>query len=69
MTNILSTNLPDRALSKHYEKKGSYTDCFFIDIPRKVSSEAYLEARYTTSLFKVERRILSLFVRRHSTNA
>jgi hypothetical protein len=38
------------------------------DIPRAVSHAAYVEAFYTTALFKVERLILSWVISAHSTD-
>ncbi|MBI3714616.1 MAG: hypothetical protein HY255_01330 [Betaproteobacteria bacterium] len=44
-----------------YRQEGAYADCYFIDAPRLVSQAEFVEAFYTTPLFKVERLILSLF--------
>lgn len=68
MTGIQSTDLPDIALSKPYQEKGGYTDCFYIDVPRNVTFEQYIEAFYTTRFFKAERHLLSWFARRPSTD-
>ncbi|MFC3151425.1 hypothetical protein ACFOEK_10345 [Litoribrevibacter euphylliae] len=68
MSEVQRSALPDSALSKHYEAKGAYTDCFFLDVPQKVSFEEYVEAFYTTPLFKLERKILALVVRKPSTD-
>lgn len=68
MSEVQRSALPDSALSKHYEAKGAYTDCFFLDVPQKVSFEEYVEAFYTTPLFKLERKILALLVRKPSTD-
>lgn len=37
-----------------------YLDCFFVDLPRPVSFENFVEAFYTTWLFKLERLVLWL---------
>ncbi len=68
MSKIQSRELPDEALSTKYAHSGAFTDCFSIDISRKVSLDEYIEAFYTTSLFKVERTVLSLFARKPSTD-
>ncbi|MFA6015285.1 MAG: hypothetical protein WC742_09485 [Gallionellaceae bacterium] len=69
MNVILSGELPREALLNKYKQEGAYTDCYFIDIPRAVSQAEYVEAFYTTKLFKVERLILALLARRPSTDA
>lgn len=68
MNVIQSGELPREALLDKYKQDGAYTDCYFIDIPRAVSQAAYVEAFYTTKLFKVERFILALLVQRPSTD-
>lgn len=69
MNVILSGELPREALLSKYKQNGAYTDCYFIDIPCAVSQAEYVEAFYTTDLFKVERLILALLVKRPSTDA
>lgn len=60
--------LPKKALSLKYVSSGAYIDCFFLDISRKVNLEEYIEAFYTTPIFKIERTILSIFAHRPSTD-
>ena len=50
-------SLPELFLLVKYEEK-HYTDCFCIEIEKKLSFQEYVEAFYTTPLFKVERFIL-----------
>jgi len=68
MPKIQESKLPEKALSSKYVCYGAFTDCFFIDIPHKVSFEEYIEAFYTTPLFKLERVLLSIFARKPSTD-
>lgn len=67
-TAVQTEKLPRKALSYKYACNGAHADCFFLDIPRKVSLEEYIEAFYTTPVFKVERTILSIFARKSSTD-
>lgn len=60
MTPIHMTELPESALLKHYQRSGAYTDCYCMELPRIVAFDEYVEAFYTTALFKVERAILSV---------
>ncbi len=47
---------------------GAYTDSYSTEIPAQVAFSDYIFAFYTTPLFKVERLILTLTVRKPSTN-
>ncbi len=68
MNTIQLCELPQEALLSRYQQEGAYTDCYFIDLPSAVSHAEYVEAFYTTAVFKVERLILSLLVSKPSTD-
>lgn len=68
MIDIRTGKLPDEALLKHYEQQEAYTDCYYMDLPRHISQSEYVEAFYTSALFKVERAILGLVAARPSTD-
>jgi hypothetical protein len=68
MSAIQTCELPQIALLNKYKQQGSYTDCYFMDLPRAISQAEYVEAFYTTGLFKVERAILSVLVAKPSTD-
>ena len=69
MSTVIRTGkLPEQAISIGYARNGAYTDCYYIDISRKVTFEEYIESFYTTSLFKVERIILWWFARKPSSD-
>lgn len=63
-----SESAPSDALTKRDRDKGAMTDCFYIDKPGNVSLEEYISAFYTTRLFKAERAILSIVIRKPSTD-
>ena len=67
MTTIQTGELPQGALLNKYKQEGAYTDCYFIDIPRAISHAEYVEAFYMTSVFKIERAILSMLASKPST--
>jgi len=69
MTAIVACGLPAGALLRRVADAGAYTDCYAVEIPRAVSHAAYVEAFYTTWVFKLERLILRLLVSRPSTDA
>lgn len=57
-------SLPAGALLARYrDMPGCYTDCFSTSIDRPVSAAEFIEAFYTTTLFKCERFVLSLIGR------
>jgi len=65
---IAPCELPAGALLGTYRDAGAYTDCFAADMPRAVSQAEYVEAFYTTWVFKLERWVLAMFVAKPSTD-
>lgn len=62
--NIEACSLPDGALLTRYrDMPGAYTDCFTAPVGREVSASEFIEAFYTTWLFKCERFVLFLIGR------
>jgi hypothetical protein len=51
-----------------YAQAGAYTDCYAADIAKPVSHAAFVEAFYTCRLFKLERLVLALLLRKPSTD-
>ena len=68
MSPVRSQALPADVLLARYAAAGGYADCFVIDVPISVSHAEYVEAFYTTWLFRLERWVL-LLVARPSTDA
>lgn len=68
MTAIQTCELPPTALLRTYQDLGAFTDCYFIDVLGVVGHAHYVEAFYTTPIFKVERFILRWLASRHSTD-
>jgi hypothetical protein len=60
--------LPDRALLAANRSAGGYADCYTTGIARPVSHAEYVEAFYTTWLFKLERLVLEWLVAKPSTD-
>ena len=69
MASIQACELPDNALLRRYLGGGAYADCYVVELARPVSHAEYVEAFYTTAVFKLERLLLSWFVARSSTDA
>lgn len=66
MTSIRRCELPEDALLRRYLLDGGYVDCYAAEIPRSVDHADYIEAFYTTSLFKLERALLAWLIDRPS---
>lgn len=65
---IRTCDLPPEALLRKYVESGAYTDCYATEIAPPVSQAQYLEAFYTTWVFKLERLLLGWFVSKPSTD-
>jgi len=65
---VVSCELPPQALLRSYDLDGGYTDCYRADIARPVTQAEFVEAFYSTAVFKAERLVLCL-LRRPSTDA
>jgi hypothetical protein len=68
MSAVRSCDLPDDALLRKYLLDGAYADCYFIDVARPVSQAGYVQAFYTSGVFRIERALLGWFVSRPSTD-
>ena len=69
MPSIHRCELPHGALLEKYQSRGAYADCYVTEIARHVSHAEYVQAFYTTPLFKVERLLLAWLVSKPSTDA
>jgi hypothetical protein len=63
MGQIQAIPVPDNALLARDRDSGAWADCYRLDIARDVTLPAYIEAFYTTPLFKLERAVLTLVKR------
>jgi hypothetical protein len=67
---ILPCPLPDASLLRRYRRQdGAYTDCYWTGISARATQADFVEAFYTTAVFKLERLILTWAVSRPSTDA
>ena len=60
--------LPDGALLRKYRDSGAFADCYCVEVPGAVSQARYIEAFYSTRLFKIERSLLAWLVAKPSTD-
>lgn len=68
MSRVQICELPDDALLRKYLHGGAYADCYTIEIAGSGTHTKYVEAFYTTSVFKLERLILAAFAGKPSTD-
>ena len=69
MTRVQPTDLPPTSLLCRHQARGAYADCYTTVLPVAVLPAQYIEAFYTTALFKAERRLIALVMRRPSSDA
>src|SRR5688572_6246052 len=68
MLSIEKCPAPAHTLLRKYSMIGAYTDCYWTEIPGRVSFLEFIFAFYTTPLFRVERFILRQLVAKPSTD-
>jgi hypothetical protein len=66
---VAARELPAGALLARYRDDGAYTDCFVTTVPGRIDHARYVEAFYTTPLFKAERLVLAWLLGRPSTDS
>ncbi len=69
MVSIQICELPAEALLRRYLGGGGYADCYVTELSRPISQPEFVEAFYTTAVFKLERLLLSWLVARPSTDS
>jgi len=69
VTAVHPCTLPADALLRRYSGSGAYADCYVTEIASTVTHAEFVEAFYTTSVFKLERLILRLLASRPSTDS
>lgn len=68
MSSIETCELPADALLRKYDIQGAYTDCYATEVPRAIAHADYVEAFYTTGVFKLERLLLDWLASKPSTD-
>lgn len=65
---IDASEVPAQSLLGRYVAAGAYADCYVTELPFAVAHAQFVQAFYTTRLFKLERFILGVFAARPSTD-
>ena len=69
MLTIRSAEVPAGSLLSGCVTSGVYADCYVTEVSGSVSHAQFVEAFYTTTLFKLERLLLALMASSPSTDA
>jgi hypothetical protein len=60
--------LPEAALLAAYATRDAFTDCYVVDVAGPVTQPQFVEAFYTTAVFRIERRLLAWTMSKPSTD-
>ena len=69
MPSVQSCEIPLNSSLRKYEDGVGFADCYVIDVPGTVSQAAFIEAFYTSTLFKLERTLLGCLASKPATDA
>lgn len=69
MSTVQPCEVPLNSLLRQYKDKPGFADCYVAQVPGLVTQQAFIEAFYTSPLFKVERTILEYLASRPATDA
>jgi hypothetical protein len=69
MPSIQPCEVPLNSLLRAYKDGAGFTDCYVAEVTGGVTQEAYIEAFYTSPLFKIERTMLQYLASRPATDA
>ncbi len=61
--------VPPGSLLRIYKDGTGFADCYVAEVPGAVTQEAFIEAFYTSPLFKIERTMLRYIASRPATDA
>ena len=68
MASVRPGKLPEGSFLHEYLRAGAYADCYVTEVASAISQAEYVEAFYSTWLFKLERFLLAWLVARPSTD-
>jgi hypothetical protein len=69
MPSIQPCDVPLNSLLRAYKDGAGFADCYVAEVAGAVTQEAFIEAFYTSPLFKVERAMLQYLASRPATDA
>lgn len=69
MPTVHPCEVPSYSFLQQYKDGPGYADCYVTKIPSTVTQAAYIEASYTSPLFKIERTLLHYLASKPATDA
>lgn len=69
MSAVHPCEVPANSLLRRYKDGKGYADCYVIEVAGLITQKDYVEAFYTSPLFKVERTILEYLASKPATDA
>jgi hypothetical protein len=69
MASIQPCEVPPNSLLRGYKDSTGFADCCVTEVPGAVTQQAFIEAFYTSPLFKIERTMLRYIASRPATDA
>lgn len=68
MFSIKPCSQPSNSLLANYQKNGAYTDCYQTEISAEITQSQFIQAFYSTAIFKLERLLLKYLVSKPSSD-
>jgi hypothetical protein len=68
MPSVQPCKVPLNSLLRAYKDGAGFADCYVTEMPGAVTQESFIEAFYTSPLFKVERTLLQYLASRPATD-
>jgi hypothetical protein len=69
MPSIQPCEVPLNSLLRAYKDGAGFADCYVAEVPGNITQQAFIEAFYTSPLFKIERTLLQYLASRPATDA
>ena len=69
MSAVQPCEVPPNSLLSAYQEGAGFADCYVTEVPGTVTQAAFVQAFYTSPLFKVERTLLKYLAARPATDA
>ncbi len=69
MPSVQPSEVPQNSFLRKYKAGPGYADCYVTQVPGAVTQAAYIEAFYTSPLFKIERTLLHYLASKPATDA
>lgn len=69
MSTVHSCEIPLNSLLRSYSGGAGFADCYVTEVAGAVTQQAFIEAFYTSPLFKIERTLLTYCVARPASDA